>query len=103
MGDDVSTMVGLLVLFFPFLLLAFMILMERVESPLRKVAVEDHVEEFLDEARPEEIDTFVREGFPAALDRFSTRRRLSRLLPLPTRRGRHAAPRNGRLRSSAGR
>jgi len=96
-------MAGLLVLLFPFVLLAFMIMMERVESPLRQVAVEDQVETFLDEARPEEIDTFVREGFPAALERFWSRRRLSRLLPLPlprqareareTRRGRHAATR----------
>jgi len=93
-------MAGLLVLLFPFVLLAFMIMMERVESPLRQVAVEDQVETFLDEARPEEIDTFVREGFPAALER--SRRRLSRLLPLPRqareareiRRRRHAATRS---------
>jgi hypothetical protein len=63
-------MIGLLVVFFPFVLLAFMILMERVENPLRSVAVEDRVEEFLDEARPEEMDTFVRKGFPAALDEY---------------------------------
>jgi hypothetical protein len=85
-------MAGLLVLLFPFVLLAFMVMMERVESPLRQVAVENQVETFLDEARPEEIDTFVREGFPVALERFSTRRRLSRLLPLPrASRGKHAA------------
>src|SRR5215475_8139960 len=93
MGQDEATMVGLLVVFFPFVLLAFMLLMERVESPLRRVAVEDQVEEFLHGARPEEIDTFVREGFPVALERFWSRRRLSRLLPRPARRGRHAAPR----------
>jgi hypothetical protein len=87
-------MIGLLVVFFPFILLAFMILMERVENPLRSVAVEDRVEEFLDEARPEEMDTFVRQGFPAALDEYGRRRRLSRLLPRRTiRRGRHAAQR----------
>jgi hypothetical protein len=85
-------MAGLLVLLFPFLLLAFMVVMERVEGPLRRVAVEDDVETFLDEARPEEIDTFVREGFPVALERFRGRRGLSRLLPLPRpSRGRHAA------------
>jgi len=93
MGDDDVTMIGLLVIFFPFVLLAFMLLMERVEGPLRQVAVESQVEEFLDEARPDEIDTFVREGFPAALERFWSRRRLSRLIPRPARRGRHAAPR----------
>jgi hypothetical protein len=87
-------MVGLLVVFFPFILLAFMIVMERVENPLRSVAVEDRVEEFLDEARPEEMDTFVRDGLPAALDEHDKRRTLSRLLPRrPTRRGRHTAHR----------
>ena len=92
MGQDGRTMAGLLVVFFPFVLLAFMIVMERVESPLRTVAVEDRVEEFLDEARPEEMDTFVREGFPAALNQYGRRRRLSRLLPRrPIRKGRHAA------------
>lgn len=84
-------MTGLLVVFFPFILLAFMLLMERVESPLRTVAVENRVEEFLDEARPAELDTFVREGFPAAQEQFDRRRRLSRLLPRrPIRKGRHA-------------
>jgi len=85
-------MAGLLVLLFPFVLLAFMILMERVEGPLRTVAMESRVEEFLEEARPEEMDTFVREGFPAALTQLGRRRKLSRLLPRrPPRRGRHAA------------
>ena len=85
-------MAGLLVVFFPFVLLAFMILMERVESPLRTVAVENRVEEFLEEARPEEMDTFVREAFPAALTQLGRRRKLTRLLPRrPLRKGRHAA------------
>jgi hypothetical protein len=83
MGDDDIIMAGLLVLLFPFVLLAFMIVMERVESPLRTMAVQDQVETFLDEASPGEIDTFVREGFQPALERFWSRRRLSRLLPLP--------------------
>lgn len=85
-------MAGLLVVFFPFVLLLFMIVMERVESPLRTVAVETRVEEFLDDARPDEMDTFVREGFPAALNQYGSRRRLSRLLPRrPIRKGKHAA------------
>jgi hypothetical protein len=90
-------MAGLLVVFFPFVLLAFMILMERVEGPLRTVAMEDRVEQFLDEARPEEMDTFVRDGLPAALNEREQRRKLSRLLPRrPIRRGRHAAQRPDR-------
>lgn len=89
-----STMGGLLVIFFPFILLGFMIMMERVENPLRTAAVETRVEEFLDEARPEEMDTFVREGFPAALTEYKERRRLSRLLSRrPIRKNRHSAQR----------
>ncbi len=92
MGQYVGTMAGLLVVFFPFVLLAFMLMMERVESPLRTPVVEDQVEEFLEEARPEEMDTLVRQGFPAAFSQYGTRRKLSRLLPRrPIRRGRHAA------------
>ena len=86
MGEDVLTMVGLLVVFFPLLLMGFMLLMERVESPLRRAAVESQVEEFLDTARPDEVDTFVREGFTSALERWRDRRqRLARMLPIPTR------------------
>ncbi|HSV67087.1 MAG TPA: hypothetical protein VLJ59_14395 [Mycobacteriales bacterium] len=66
--------------------MAFMLLMERVESPLRKAAVETQVEEFLETARPDEVDTFVREGFGRALERWRERRqRLARILPIPTR------------------
>lgn len=85
-------MAGLLVVFFPFILLGFMILMERVEGPLRTVAMENRVEEFLEEAGPKEMDTFVRDGLPAALSEHDERRKLARLLPRrPLRRGRHAA------------
>jgi hypothetical protein len=63
-----------------------MLLMERVEGPLRKVAVENQVEEFLETARPDEVDAFVREGFTSALERWRRRRqRLARMLPIPTR------------------
>jgi hypothetical protein len=79
-------MIGLLVVLFPLLLMAFMLLMERVEGPLRQAAVENQVEEFLETARPDEVDTFVREGFTSAVERWRTRRqRLARMLPLPTR------------------
>lgn len=89
MGHDGSIMAGLLVVVFPFVLLLFMMVMERVESPLREVAVENQVEEFLDTAGPAELDTFVREGFSTALARRRTG--LSRLLPRSRRPGRHAA------------
>lgn len=65
-----------LVLLFPFLLMAFMLIMERIEEPLTRVAVERDVEEFLDHANPDELDAFVREGTDSALDRFRRRLRL---------------------------
>jgi hypothetical protein len=74
-------MAGLLVLLFPPLLLAFMLIMARVEEPLNKVAVERQIEEFLDEANPDELDTFVREGAEPALTRFRGRLSLRRLIP----------------------
>lgn len=78
-------MAGLLVLLFPPLLLAFMLFMARVEEPLNKVAVEREIEEFLDEASPDELDTFVREGTESALRRFQQRLGLHRLIPSSSR------------------
>lgn len=98
-------MVGLLVLLFPLLLMAFMLLMERVESPLRKVAVENQVEEFLDTARPDEVDTLVIEGLATALQNWENRRQrrgLTRLLPLSTS-GRRSRPTTARHRAAGSR
>ncbi|MEO8888072.1 MAG: hypothetical protein ABI301_03680 [Jatrophihabitantaceae bacterium] len=72
-------MIGFLVLLFPFVLLAFVLLMERVEVPLSRVAVEREIEQFLDDANDEELDAFVREGTDSALSRFRHRLSLSRL------------------------
>ena len=66
-------MIGFLVLLFPFVLLGFVLFMERVEEPLNQVAVEREMEEFLDSANAEELDTFVREGTDSALSRFRQR------------------------------
>ena len=71
-----NTMIGFLVLLFPFLLMAFMLIMERIEAPLTRVARERDVEEFLDHANPSELDTFVREGTESALQRFRVRLRI---------------------------
>ena len=57
----------------PLLLLSFMLLMGRVEEPLRREAPERDVEEFLDEANPQELETFVSEGTDSALTRFRNR------------------------------
>ena len=69
---------GLLV---PVLLLFLMLMMERVERPLNDDAVGDQLVTFLDTARPDEVETFVTEGYAPALERYWRRRRLSRLLP----------------------
>lgn len=66
-------MVGFVFIAFPALLLGFMLLMERVEQPLSRVAIERDIEEFLDDANPEELETFVREGTDSALRRFRKR------------------------------
>ena len=71
----------LLGLLMPVLLLVLMLAMERVERPLRRESVSEQLETFLDTARPEEVETFVTEGYAPALERYWRRRRLSRLLP----------------------
>ncbi|MEO9240201.1 MAG: hypothetical protein ABI418_19160 [Jatrophihabitantaceae bacterium] len=78
-------MIGFLVLLFPVLLMAFMLVMERIEEPLTRVADERDVVEFLDHANPDELDTFVREGTDSALTRFRAR---LRILPRASRRNR---------------
>jgi hypothetical protein len=71
----------LVTLLLPLLLLGLMLAMERVERPLRGDSMSEQLEGFLDGARPEEVETFVSEGFAPALERYWRRRRLSRLLP----------------------
>lgn len=72
----------LLGLLLPLALLGLMLAMERIERPLRDEAViEDQLETFLDSARPDEVETFVSEGYAPAMERYWRRRRLSRLLP----------------------
>ncbi|CAN5323399.1 hypothetical protein BH24ACT10_BH24ACT10_00490 [soil metagenome] len=77
--DGVTLLVVALLL--PVVLLFLMLTMERVERPLRGDSVNEQLETFLDTARPEEVETYVSEGFAPALERYWRRRRLSRLLP----------------------
>jgi hypothetical protein len=72
-------MIGFALLLFPFVLLGFVMLMGRVEEPLTQIAEERDIEQFLDDANPDELDTFVREGTDSALSRFQARLGLSRL------------------------
>jgi len=70
-----------LTLLLPLFLLLLMLGMDRVEQPLRDDAKSDQLEGFLDTARPDEVETFVSEGFGPALDRYWKRRRFGRLRP----------------------
>jgi hypothetical protein len=63
-----------LALLFPLAILAALLGMERVEQPLRVDELGLDLESFLDSARPEEVETFVSEGFGPALDRYWKRR-----------------------------
>ena len=72
---------SLVVVTFPLALLALMLLMERVERPLRDASTGEQLVDFLETARPDEVETFVSEGFAPALDRYWRRRRLARRLP----------------------
>ncbi|MGN6605798.1 MAG: hypothetical protein ACTHMS_02135 [Jatrophihabitans sp.] len=71
-------MIGFVFLIFPFVLLAFVLLMEKVEEPLNEIAVEREIEHFLDDANADELDAFVTEGTDSALSRFRARLGLRR-------------------------
>ena len=68
-------MVALIVILFPPLLIAFLLVMERVEEPLRRPAGPREVSEFLASATPGEVDTLARSGIRRALTRWRRRRR----------------------------
>ena len=76
-------------LLLPFVLLALMLVMERVERPLRRESISDQVAGFLETARPDEIESFVRQGLAPALERYWGRRGVTRLLPRRTAAARH--------------
>ncbi|UOY00078.1 hypothetical protein [Blastococcus sp. PRF04-17] len=67
-------MVSLSVILFPPLLIAFLLVMERVEEPLRRPASPREVTEFLDTATAGEVDTLARSGIRRALFRWRRRR-----------------------------
>jgi hypothetical protein len=66
--------VALIVILFPPLLIAFLLVMERVEEPLRRPATGREVVEFLNTATPGEVDTLARSGIRRALTRWRQRR-----------------------------
>ncbi len=68
-------MVAFSVILFPPLLIAFLLVMERVEEPLRRPAGQREVTEFLTSATPGEVDTLANSGIRRALSRWRNRRR----------------------------
>ncbi|MGY1600703.1 hypothetical protein [Geodermatophilus sp. SYSU D00815] len=68
-------MVALIVILFPPLLIAFLLVMERVEEPLRRPATGREVAEFLSSATPGEVDTLTTSGVRRALGRWRNRNR----------------------------
>ena len=66
-------MIGFVFIAFPFVLLGFVLLMQKVEEPLSQIAVEREIEHFLDDANADELDAFVTEGTDSALTRFRNR------------------------------
>ena len=68
-----------LVLLIPVAVMAFALLMERLERRLHTTTMsEQDVQEFLDQAQPDEVNTFIREGWTRALSKFRVRSRRNR-------------------------
>jgi hypothetical protein len=67
--------VALSVILFPPLLIAFLLIMERVEEPLRRAPSQREVTEFLGTATPGEVDTLAHSGIRRAMSRWRRRRR----------------------------
>lgn len=68
-------MVALIVILFPPLLIAFLLVMERVEEPLRRPTSQREVEDFLGSATPGEVGTLANSGIRRAMSRWRARRR----------------------------
>jgi hypothetical protein len=66
--------VALSVILFPPLLIAFLLVMERVEEPLRRPASPREVSDFLNTATVGEVDTLASSGIRRALSRWRRRR-----------------------------
>jgi hypothetical protein len=66
--------VALVVILFPPLLIAFLLIMERVEEPLRRPTGPREVAEFLESASPGEVGTLATSGIRRAMARWRRRR-----------------------------
>jgi hypothetical protein len=66
--------VALIVILFPPLLIAFLLVMERVEEPLRRPTSQREVAEFLGTATAGEVDALAQSGIRRAMTRWRRRR-----------------------------
>jgi hypothetical protein len=66
---------------FPFVLLLLLLWMDRVERPLRAVALADRLPKTLETAPANEVERLVSEAFESAVRQYWRRRRRARLLP----------------------
>ncbi len=74
-------MVALVVILFPPLLIAFLLVMERVEEPLRRPTSRREVADFVDTASDGEVDTLTNSGVRRAMGRWRRRRHVKRATP----------------------
>ena len=74
-------MVALIVILFPPLLIAFLLVMERVEEPLRRPTSRREVADFVGTATEAEVDTLTNSGVGRAMGRWRRRRRVKRAAP----------------------
>ncbi len=74
-------MVALVVMLFPPLLIAFLLVMERVEEPLRRPTSRREVAEFVDTASEGEVGTLTNSGVRRAMGRWRRRRRIRPAAP----------------------
>jgi hypothetical protein len=72
--------VALVVILFPPLLIAFLLVMERVEEPLRRPTSQREVAEFVGTATPGDVATLTNSGVGRAMGRWR-RRRVKRATP----------------------
>lgn len=77
-------MVLTLTLFFPLVLLALPLLMERVERQLRSQGTTEVLTRALPHARPEELEHLAEQGYAPAVERYWRRRRIDSLRPQRT-------------------
>jgi hypothetical protein len=85
MSEDLESMTVWFVVLVPLVIMLFALFMERVETRLKHVAVqENEVEEFLEQAQPNEVRALYGHGIGRALELFRLRRlggRAARLRP----------------------